>query len=275
MARPSSHSPEQWQQIREEYETTDATVDGLARKHGLKSANSIRRKIQSDGWKRNQEAIAAHVTTRTIGEAAVEEGPPTRSRGPQTIQKNISAHIRAEEARARTPTIDEAGEDVSPPPERAAALETEEQEIATARGVAGHNAKVILQQLRSGEEVEGVGLTVLRAISAYLCASDEDVMPLARRLIGLNPDRETMQGLMLAATNLVKSGTAMKRQALAMDVIAKGAAQSGGEGAAVVPVKGAGARLLGHLSVEAMMKMRQVAAEAARLPPGVLDPIGE
>lgn len=255
-------------------------MENLARKYAVSSSNSIRRKVRTEGWQRDLEAIAAFVTTRTIGggkapENAHDEINPTKA----VLRKKVAAHIAVTNSRPEAidvgapslaRTITEAGEDAGPTPIERAAIRNEEQEVTTARGVAKRNSDVILQQLEAGAQVEQVGLNVLGVIAAYLAAppNSDALTNTARRLIGVNPDRETLAGLLTAATNLVKSGTAMKRQALAMDVVI-----APGAPAPVEIVKGAGARLLGNLSPEAMMKMRAAAQEAARLPPGRLAPI--
>lgn len=48
-----------------------------------------------------------------------------------------------------------------------------------------------------------VGMKLFGAISCYLDAETlEDATPLARHLIGLNPDRETLAGLLAAGASL-------------------------------------------------------------------------
>lgn len=68
----------------------------------------------------------------------------------------------------------------------------------------------------------------------------------------------------------MKSGTALQRAALGLNIKAAdpGVATQG----PVEPVKGAGARLMKHLKFETLLKLRDVALEASRLPPGPLDP---
>ena len=280
-------TPEQWDLIRREYESTDISIDALSRKYGLASGTSVRRRIASNSWTRNPEAIAVYITTREIAGTTPENAPFRVSTATKKVRKTASAHILFSEqsedmppspyteeasgpvadATRAPPTIYQSGKRAPAP----VGVEVGERELQTAGGLARQNIDVIRQQITSGDTIEQTGLDVLIKIQQYLTAEPEsDVMTQAvRRLIGVNPDRETLAQLMMAATSLVKAGTAMKRQALAMDVVVKGAdgALAGG---AVVPIKGAGARLLQHMSPEAMKAMRVAALEASRLSPGKL-----
>lgn len=206
----------------------------------------------SERWERDPEAIAAWLTTLTVADTPPPDPPPPPPTTQRALHRQVAAHIRATD---EPNNANEAGDRV----------------IETARGLARHNSEVILQQIQGGDDAERAARAVLNAIYRYLTADDHaSAVASARRLIGLNPERETMAGMMTAAAGLLKTGVALKRQALAMDVIRP---DDGVNAGPIEPVKGAGARLLERLPPDALMKLREIALSASRLSPAELGPM--
>ena len=58
MASTSYISAELWGRIREDYETTDISLNRLSENYEIKSATTIRRKVRSKAWARYFDAIA-------------------------------------------------------------------------------------------------------------------------------------------------------------------------------------------------------------------------
>ena len=164
-------------------------------------------------------------------------------------------------------TIDVDGRPITLSRGEAAARPRDQEDLSTARS-ARQQANAVRLQLSHADEVAGLGLLILRTIAEYITTTNpQEAAGPARRLIDLNPARETMVGLMAGATRLVETGTKLKRQALGMEVI-KGAAEI------VAPTAGAASikNLRDRLSPEALMSLRKIVQEAARMAPTASEP---
>jgi hypothetical protein len=68
-----------WQTLRQEWETTDVGFIALARKHGISSVTTVKRRQAKEGWSKDQEVIAAR---RSLANAVLDHtasrATPTR-----------------------------------------------------------------------------------------------------------------------------------------------------------------------------------------------------
>ena len=268
-------------------------MEAIARKYGIRSTNSIRRRISAQAWKRDYEAIANYLATRTFADIPPAKTPPElRQPTAQVVRNKICQHIRniesvkpshpsshrtlppGSQSAARPRVIDDACRD-----HRSTATvgsDAYEPVTTTASSLAHLKADLVNRQITCSEEILQTGLLTLKIISEHLSAdfNDSHACKLAaRRLIGINSTRETLAGLLTAGAALVKAGTAMKRQALELNGVNLSPDHEAGNTAPIVPIRGAGVRLLEHLSLDALRNMRAVVLEVSRLPPGTLDPI--
>jgi uncharacterized protein YjcR len=58
-----------WQTLRQEWETTDVGFIALARKHGISSVTTVKRRQAKEGWSKDQEVIAAR---RSLANAVLD-----------------------------------------------------------------------------------------------------------------------------------------------------------------------------------------------------------
>jgi hypothetical protein len=102
-------------------------------------------------------------------------------------------------------------------------------------------AKALRKQAAVGDVAIATGMVMMRNIETLTDQSlteEKDSAVLAgaaRRLMGVNPKRETLAGLAMAAMRLIKTGVALQREALGMDLLPpeplSGAGNAGDAGA--------------------------------------------
>ncbi|MDQ2803789.1 MAG: hypothetical protein M3Y41_14360 [Pseudomonadota bacterium] len=130
---------------------------------------------------------------------------------------------------------------------RQARDEIEEHFLETAKGSAKLHAGAIREQLDS--------------VQAVVTGTDEEQVSEARaRLLALNPERETLAGLLKAINGIGEWAMLAQRRALGMD-------QPKAVGETKTPVIPEGVKaILGRLSGDTLMELRQAALEVSQLP---------
>lgn len=184
-----------WDQIPWDYEHTPISILGLVRKHGIAWRNTLVRKRDAEGWRRDMQGIVSQLT---VAEVASQPSRPQNSGGDD--RRHRSQILSAETIR----------DDV------------DRSEMLTARQIAGLHASRIRSQLNIAQRVQAAGLAILERITRHLDGDTQDQVELSqhlRRLGGLNPTSETLAGLIKAAAECVEKGVIMERRALGMDAI--------------------------------------------------------
>ena len=266
-----------WVAVRHEYETTDISVRALQRRFGIKSDTAIIRRRDKGNWRKDQHAIAARLVTEAVADMAADgknageigkyksintiEGSATPVPNPAEAlhtPHTTAAHIESEPA--HTPNS-------APPTRQQLRDRTRDREDETvvnrARSMAQIQADAIREQLENATKMRALGLAIAESLAIAASSPDVEQRQAAQRaLLSINPDKETFAGLAKAAQSLLDGSTAMQRKVLGMD---RPLGSTGGQGGPQVtrPV----GELLKRLSLESLMKMREVATEASRLPP--------
>ena len=243
-----------WLQIRLEYETTQATLRDIAERHGLKSHNTILRKIKAQCWERSAKPVVVKVTKAATETTAkmlaghVVTPPPVETRAdnivvtPPTVETradNIVAdpmdppmeppqvapeqHNGAAEAEKVAPERHNGAaeaEKIAPEPPAQEIMKADEIPLLTMRELAGFRADRMRAQLMVAAKIQGTGLAILDRLCLVLNSQDSAEIALnIRRLIAINPERESMASLVKAAGELIDRGVIAERRALGMDIM--------------------------------------------------------
>lgn len=260
-----------WVAVRREYETTDISRRQLARRWGMASDNSIRRRAAEENWVKDTEAITAGLVTAAV---AKDLSKRTAHKPAQTQDDSQHGAISQDGAQ------DVDAERVEPPlrTPNVRAIQTEERDradaqgVETARDLASIHATAIREQVILADKVVEVGERLLDVIRAAL---DDDP---ARRMksqntLQINSRTDGLAASIDAAVKLLDKGVGIKRRALGMDVV-KNAMEFGS------PV---GSRALGErkeqdvrdilkkFDLEQLIALSDAAEEVEKLRPAVID----
>jgi hypothetical protein len=242
-----------WEAIRRDWETTAINMVALAHKYGVASTTTLTRRRGAESWKRgadvcetqpgaddgdfqNRQATSggqSAAAPRTSADRSADrtEPPPSKPRDGSAPVDPTVAHGRDT---ALSPTQNHFG--------RAAALGIQVQETAS----------LVLERVRG----------VLRPPSGDAAADEAVIQANLQQLIRVNPERETLAGLLTAGTKAVDLGVTMERRALAAEVASKPAPGSLGTPA------GSGSNLareiLQGMDPETVERMRAWALEVQR-----------
>jgi hypothetical protein len=265
-----SHRNMPWDQIRQAYETTETPLGTLAKQFGIPSRTTLVRRAEAEGWQKNLEAIAERnrladaVLDRTAEPATLDEAlaAPPYMPPPQPA----SGHRQP----AMQVPVDLVPVDLVPAdPEGVGYADV--QRLLIVAELAEQQAAVRRQQLALAAEVQLTGLLLLRRIQGVLqppvapdqAGGPEEELMLGnlQRLIRVNPDKETLAGLVGVAAKTIEAGVGMARKALAMD-LPGGMAKPGAAQAVANPAPSADATsrnriaLLNSMTPEMAEKMR-------------------
>ena len=176
-----------WWQIREQYETTDASLRALAMQWNIASKTTITRRITDEGWIRR---IAYIATTLELLQVAEASDP---SPAPEGESEKIDGGTLHREA------------DASP--------------LLTARALATMQSQRVLRQLEIAEEIQEAGRNILRLLTGVLTDTDDKVGEHIKRLIAICPDGEKLATLVKSAAEAIDRAVIIERRALGMDMI--------------------------------------------------------
>ena len=281
-----------WDAVRLDYETTGVSLDQLCARHGIPWKTTLFRKARKCGWQRlGTEVVARLSVLEAAGEhtdvaAALANAARAEvaagARQPGTSRRKSKKH----DADA-SPTGDAAGGasqpgisrrksekhdgDAPPPLARPPVPDALTAELLTMQAIARLHSERIRRQLAIAAEIEEVGLAVLRQVKAYLdlpLDADDDEARLAlqrrvNRLVGANPDRETLSGLMKAAADVIARGVTLERHALGMDTVKGELPADPAQSAPPGTRSAAASRLIGALDMDVAMRVRDAAKRLA------------
>lgn len=160
---------------------------------------------------------------------------------------------------------------IVPTPEEPDALR-----VKLARGLAAMHIQVNAEHLANGQRMELVGNVLLARILQAIAPADGDPSIAAEArlaLMSINSEKETLAGLVAAAERLLVKGGDLRRRALSMDPprtnLGGAPAVFGTKPLGDGPVQSAPElmKLAQGLPPDVLMKLRQAAAEIAKLPP--------
>ena len=199
---PSEHiSGMNWIEVRRQYEVDGLSAAALTQQYRLKSRTTIARRVQAEGW----------VSPRVPKPSQLIKADPDPMPEPPAPEVEIipMATIVAEKALEDT-ARDLVGSGAS-------------GEIIGPNALAELHTQRIKEQLALSKEVSGTGRQVFSLIRQMLDpGADPETEIAARtamlRLTNVNPDKDTLAGLMKAAADVIKVGVSLERQALGMDV---------------------------------------------------------
>jgi hypothetical protein len=93
-------------------------------------------------------------------------------------------------------------------------------DLATARGLAELHARAIIVQNRMAEKMMQTGSELLDHVRTLLSDEDVDVRGVAlQALTAVNIDKDTLAGIVKAASQTIREGMTLQRKALGMDLI--------------------------------------------------------
>lgn len=174
-----------WTKIRSEWENTSISITALARKYGIRSATTLDRKRAAEQWSRTipldaeMEGAAGRWPTALVPRAAVAASHRNAGVDQQDTHETLARPDQAD------------GWSYSP--------------------------------LMLAREVQRTGLLLLQRVQGVLQPPGDDAADEARmlgnlqRLIRVNPERETLAGLITAASKAIDMGLAAERRAMTAD----------------------------------------------------------
>jgi hypothetical protein len=251
-----------WDEIRRAWETSEISMAALGSKHGVSSVTTLKRRCTAEGWKRDAGVVAAKPSLAdVISEAADGRVSAGRLRG------DHQAHERAVPAR-------------EPVTMRQAPVDRDVADgvgVASAEQLVNHTP---LEQMRETSfarqmalagVVQETSLLLLRRLAGVLQPpsdemdnarggqeQDREALGNLQRLIRINPDRETLMGLVTAGITSLERGIAMERRAVA-DAVVKPAA--GGDEMRAAQVQRNSLDLLKRMDLPTAEKMRALVME--------------
>lgn len=297
-----------WDEIRRRYETEGMTIADLQRHYHVASRTTLTRRRDREGWvvsvadtATGMRPIVAAMAEMAEpdpdedalpewgGELAPEPVPePVQEPAPEPAKprRRRRAASHAEPSPLMPRLAPDPPRPAAPPPEIASepaiepdrVLEPTEEELSEAmeqRAMTLVNkltrvqASRIHKQLGIADEVQQVGLRILRTISRMFEPSNGDpeleaeVQQAVVRLIRVNADRETLAGLVKAASDVVHKGITIERVALGMDIPAR---QLGGPVPEMPPsvTDKPAIGLIQKLDYDTAKKLRDLAVEMKR-----------
>jgi hypothetical protein len=259
-----------WDEIRRAWQTTRTSMAALAAKYGIGSVTTLKRRRTDEGWKRDADVAAAKPSPAAViadatalpGVAKTSGAPPTPGGGQPrgTHQPGPREPVATRPAPADR---DAAGAGVMGSAEQLI-LDTPLErlrETSFARQMAGaavvqKTALLLLRRLAGvlqppSHEMDGVGGGQ---------EPDTEALGNLQRLIRINPDRETLAGLIAAGVKAYEVGVAMERRALADPVVKP----VDGDKERAAPVQRNGGDLLRFVDPATAEKMRLWAKQIAR-----------
>ena len=210
----SIHHKRPWAEIQREWETTKISLTALAKKHAIPSKTTVWRRRDTEGWVREVDAgdarpargaVIADPAATTVKAAASEGGMAT------------ARHGRASPPPPASGTSADGEIDVSPE----AFLE------AGRPGLAAMRDPIAARHLAIAYVVQETGVMLMRRLQAVLKPpvidpdglhdrrDEADMLGNLQRLIRVNPDRETLNGLVGVAGKTIERGLNLEQRALA------------------------------------------------------------
>ena len=242
-----------WDAVREEYEGTAATSKSLARQFGTTRA-SIETRARRDGWKRDVGKIAADLARE--GASMLESGGPIPEVNVPPQHPKIARRARMAEK----------------------SEESDARNIRVASSLAQQHIIAVARQLRAAGDARELADLILDRLKTILRGppdpfdhdSDENAEYRAARmaLVVISPDKEKLADLARAATTILREASRMERVALGMDIRRE---PDNPEPAQLRNIKQA----MSQLPPDALMRLREVAADIRRLPPAAAPALAE
>jgi len=275
-----------WDEIRRLYETTPIGVPSLQKKYGFASRTTINRRKAKEGWKKQvDELISVAAAEQIVADIRREQEAQAPAPEPEPDPAVVQA-IQEMRIYDPVPESDPAPEPASDEAEHVRAADVgrsgmvpsvedlESRRDAVVVQMAGIHADRIRAQLTRAGEMQQVGTGILRLImAATVPANTTDGVTLALKqqavmnLCGVNPDRETLAGLLKAACDILSKGIGLERQVLGIATPEKtkvgvGVVITNNTGPAADP--SSPGKVLKSLDTKSAWKMRELLAEASR-----------
>jgi hypothetical protein len=210
----SIHHKLPWAEIQREWETTKISLTALTRKHAIPSKTTMLRRRNTEGWVREVDAGAARPARGAViaDPAAITVKAEASEGGVATAR-----HERAPRASSASGASADGEADLSPE----AFLEAGRLELASLRD------PIAARHLAMAYVVQETGLMLTRRLQAVLkppvidpdgrhaVSQEAAALSNLQRLIRVNPERETLTGLIRTAGKMLELGLNMERRALA------------------------------------------------------------
>ncbi len=256
-----------WAEIREEFETTDIGLRALAKKYGIKSHATIKRRVDSENWRRDVPSVAAHIATQNVLQSLENEPALGGSQGGSSppVEQPPESQNHAEKIgeTVKSEVVEKGGsQGGSSPPFKPTSLAISEQvgAIRAARRMATAQEQQLLREIELANATIGISASMIQMLNTAITTEDPaEATKIISRFKALGGKMESFSSLLKAALAGVEKGVAMRRKALGME-------PRGG-----IPAPGAGAagqaelpeqvqQMLPALSTEQLMELRRTAA---------------
>lgn len=254
-----------WTEIRRQHEEDGYSISALTRIHKVPSRTTIARRAKAEEWQMSAVDVPPPPNPKPRQPTSDPAPQPEPAPAPEPPKPELPpfdeteiipmAEIVAEQAlfTAAADIQDEKFEPEVMGPERLAQLHTER----------------IKDQLVIASRVTGAGMQVFEIISTLLDA-DDDPLTVARasialrKLTNVNPDRDTLAGLLKAAADVVSKGLDIERRALGMDLRRSAPPERGSDQptnplSVLADTTRPGARLIKMLDADMAFKLREMA----------------
>jgi hypothetical protein len=234
-----------WEAIRRDWQTSSISMVSLARKYGVASTTTLTRRVVSEGWKRDADLIEANPSA---GQSAVALRTPL----------DRPANMREPPAPP----------DGSAPVDAAVANELDAELLLAQHDLAQAVATNARRHVALAVEVQRTGLLLLRRLQGVLRPLGDDAAAEAlmlgnlQRLIRVNPDRETLVGLIAAAGKTIDLGLSMERRAIVANAASKLAPET--TEAMAASMAASAKEAMKRLTPESAERLRQWAIDVQR-----------
>jgi hypothetical protein len=249
-----------WVEMRRQFEVDGVSLSELARRHGVASMTTVSRRAKSEQWvKPGQGAVTDLAPVVAVARIAP---PPIQYQGPSQPEADRDAEV--------IPVSEAIAESVLHATAEAMNAEQPEQPSISVHHLAAVQSGRIREQLAISEEVTSTGRKLLASIRDMLDDDPDDPDKVARasaalrRLVGVNPDRETLAGLLKASSDIITRGLDIERRALGMDIRQRGGAAQPDPVEQLTrpgPARPA-ATLIKRLDMDLMKRLRESAQQA-------------
>jgi hypothetical protein len=228
MRTPTVNRDLPWEAIRREWETSLIDMVALARKYGVASTTTLTRRRDSEGWKRNVAVVEARqALADVISDAMAIDGTAEAATGKPIASALWQPGEDRPLDKGKFPSAPVPPRDGAAMPENTAASELDAEMLLAPRHL-GHAIATSRQRgVALALVLQRVGLLMLNRVEGVLQPPGENaegealVLGDLQRLIRVNPERETLSGLVATAGKALELGATLERRAIAADATNK------------------------------------------------------
>jgi hypothetical protein len=255
-----------WAEIRQEFETTPASIRDLARKWGIKSHTTVLRRVQQEGWVKQPEVIAAGIATEGVITEMLDAESPS-----EPAQKTSPEHHDADTKIDHASTSKVSGnildiainQTAARPAKTGGRIEAAAEQrgaVRAAERMALVQQRQALREVAMADRILDLSARVIAQLQTMM--ESEDLIEVQRtinRLTAFGEDTESFSGLLRTAIMGIKEGVNLRRRAIGMDL-----RQQRNTSTDAVPVSAADLpeqvrEMLPTLSTEELVELRKAA----------------